>query len=99
MVSFLKIIGCTNITLQLEKILLSVTNTGRLLIIDEEFEPCSIASQISSKMSDVAFDYLDAPIKTLNGSFSPTPYSPSLESEIIPNPAIIKQKIIDMFNE
>jgi pyruvate/2-oxoglutarate/acetoin dehydrogenase E1 component len=50
-------------------------------------------------MSDVAFDYLDAPIKTLNGSFSPTPYSPSLESEIIPDSVIIKQKIIDMFNE
>ena len=61
------------------------TFDNRLLIIDEEFEPCSIASQISSKMSDVAFDYLDAPIKTLNGSFSPTPYSPSLESEIIPD--------------
>jgi|TARA_B100001964_G_C14255958_1_gene612459 2-oxoisovalerate dehydrogenase E1 component len=82
-----------------ETILLSVKKTGRLLIIDEEFEPCSIASQISSKMSDIAFDYLDAPIKTLNGSFSPTPYSPCLESEIIPDSAIIKQKIIDMFNE
>ena len=73
--------------------------TGRLLIIDEEFEPCSIASQISAKLSDLAFDYLDAPIKTLNGAFSPTPYSPCLENEIIPDPAIIKQKIIDMYNE
>jgi len=82
-----------------ETILESVKKTGRLLIIDEEFEPCSIASQISSKMSDIAFDYLDAPIKKLNGSFSPTPYSPCLENEIIPGQVIIKQKIVDMFNE
>ena len=82
-----------------ETILSSVKKTGRLLIIDEEFEPCSVASQISAKLSDIAFDYLDAPIKTLNGAFSPTPYSPCLENEIIPDPAIIKQKIIDMYNE
>ena len=82
-----------------ETILSSVKKTGRLLIIDEEFEPCSIASQISAKLSDLAFDYLDAPIKTLNGAFSPTPYSPCLENEIIPDPSIIKQKIIDMYNE
>jgi len=50
-------------------------------------------------MSDIAFDYLDAPIKKLNGSFSPTPYSPGLENEIIPGHVIIKQKIVDMFNE
>ena len=77
----------------------SVKKTGRLLIIDEDFEPCSIATQISSKISDIAFDYLDAPIKLLNGSFSPTPYSPCLENEIIPSKEIIKQKIVEMFNE
>jgi len=85
--------------LDYETILESVKKTGRLLIIDEEFESCSIASQISSKIGDIAFDYLDAPIKALNGSFSPTPYSPSLESQVIPDSAIIKKKIMDMFTE
>ncbi len=50
-------------------------------------------------MSDIVFDYLDAPIKLLNGAFSPTPYSPSLENKIIPNIEIIKQKIVEMLNE
>ena len=85
--------------LDYETIVESVKKTGRLLIIDEEFEPCSIASQISSKIIDIAFDYLDAPIKLINGSFSPTPYSPSLEKEIIPSKEIIKQKIVEIFNE
>ena len=85
--------------LDYETIVESVKKTGRLLIIDEEFEPCSIASQISSKIIDIAFDYLDAPIKLINGSFSPTPYSPSLEKEIIPSKEIIKQKIVEILNE
>ena len=85
--------------LDYETIVDSVKKTGRLLIIDEEFEPCSIASQISSKIIDIAFDYLDAPIKLINGSFSPTPYSPSLEKEIIPSKEIIKQKIVEILNE
>ena len=36
-----------------------------ILIIDEEFEPCSIASQISSKISDIAFDFENSIIDVL----------------------------------
>ena len=67
-----------------ETILESVKKTGRLLIIDEEFEPCSIASQISSKMSDIAFDYLDAPIIKVNSADVPMPYSSELEKLYLP---------------
>jgi 2-oxoisovalerate dehydrogenase E1 component len=66
-------------------ILSSVKKTGRLLIVEETFAPCSVAAEISAVVADAGFDSLDAPIKRLNGAFAPTPYSPVLEKAVIPN--------------
>ena len=65
--------------LDVDTILQSVAKTGRVLIVDEAFQPCSIASEIAARIADEGFDDLDAPVKRLNGAFAPTPYSPSLE--------------------
>ncbi len=61
----------------------SVAKTGRLLIVDEAFGPCSLASEIAAQVADRGFDDLDAPIKRLNGAFAPTPYAPSLEKAVV----------------
>ena len=63
-------------------ILASVRKTGRLLIVDEAFAPCSIASEIAAVVADAGFNDLDAPIRRLNGAFAPTPYSPTLEAAV-----------------
>ena len=47
----------------------------------------------------VAFDDLDAPIRRLTGVQTPVPYSPSLESAIVPNAAKIAQAIRDLVAE
>lgn len=70
--------------LDVSTILTSVARTGRLLIVDEAFQPCSVASEISARIVDQGFDELDAPIRCLNGSFTPTPYSPTLENAVVP---------------
>src|SRR4029077_20743198 len=67
-----------------ETILQSVAKTGRLLIVDESFAPCGIGGEIAARIADAGFDDLDAPIRRLNGAFSPTPYSPPLEKAVIP---------------
>lgn len=71
--------------LDTETIRKSVQKTGRLLVVDESFEPFGFAADVAARMADVAFDDLDAPIKRLNGAFSPTPYSPPLEQAVVPN--------------
>lgn len=63
----------------------SVAKTGRLLVVDESFQPCSIASEIAATIADDGFDNLDAPIKRLSGAFTPTPYAPTLEEAVVPN--------------
>jgi 2-oxoisovalerate dehydrogenase E1 component len=85
--------------LDIDTILRSVAKTGRLLVIDEAFGPCSIASEIAAQVADRGFDDLDAPIKRLNGAFAPTPYSPTLERAVVPNPQTIQAAIEDLLRE
>jgi len=70
--------------LDTDTILQSVAKTGRLLVVDEAFQPCSVASEISARIVERGFDELDAPIRCLNGLFTPTPYAPSLEDAVVP---------------
>jgi 2-oxoisovalerate dehydrogenase E1 component len=80
-------------------ILKSVAKTGRLLIVDESFAPCGVGAEIAAQLSDRGFDDLDAPIRRLNGIHTPTPYSPSLESALVPDVDAIAQAIRDLISE
>jgi 2-oxoisovalerate dehydrogenase E1 component len=77
----------------------SVRKTGRLLIVDEAFAPYGIGAEVAAQLVDRGFDDLDAPIRRLNGVHTPTPYSPVLESAVIPNPDQIAQAIRDLVAE
>jgi 2-oxoisovalerate dehydrogenase E1 component len=85
--------------LDIDTIAESVARTGRLLIVDEAFGPCGIGAEIAAQLSDRGFDDLDAPIRRLNGVHTPTPYSPPLESAVVPNPDRIAQAIRDLLAE
>ena len=85
--------------LDTKTILTSVHKTGRLLVVDEAFAPCSIASEIAAVVADAGFNDLDAPIRRLNGAFAPTPYSPTLETAVIVNVDAIVGAVRDLVRE
>ncbi len=85
--------------LDVETILRSVSKTGRLLIVDEDFAQCGVSAEIAAQLADRGFDDLDAPIRRLNGKPSPTPYSPTLETAVVPDAAAIAQAIRDLCAE
>jgi 2-oxoisovalerate dehydrogenase E1 component len=85
--------------LDVDTILQSVRKTGRLLIIDESFQPCGIGAEIAARIIDAGFDELDVPIRRVNGAFTPTPYSPSLEAAIVPTVEAIAKAIRDLARE
>jgi 2-oxoisovalerate dehydrogenase E1 component len=85
--------------LDVETIARSVAKTGRLLIVDEAFGPFGFGAEIAARLADIGFDDLDAPIKRLNGAFTPTPYSPALEASVVPTPEGIAQAIRDLMAE
>jgi pyruvate dehydrogenase E1 component beta subunit len=67
-----------------ETILESVRKTRKVVIVDEDYPRCSIASDISALVAEEAFDYLDAPPKRLNAPHAPVPYSRPLEALFVP---------------
>ncbi len=64
----------------------SVKKTGRMVIVDEAYAPCSFASEIIAIVQEEALDFLNAPIKRINTLSAPIPFSPPLENYILPNP-------------
>jgi 2-oxoisovalerate dehydrogenase E1 component len=85
--------------LDFETIHASVAKTGRLLIVDEAFAPFGLGAEIAARMADAGFDDLDAPIRRLNGSHTPIPYSPTLEARVVPNAEAIAAAIRDLIRE
>jgi pyruvate/2-oxoglutarate/acetoin dehydrogenase E1 component len=85
--------------LDTDAILASVSKTGRLLIIDEAFAPCSLGAEIAAQVADAGFNDLDAPIRRLNGAFAPVPYSPPLEKALVPGVDAITRSIRDLISE
>ncbi len=85
--------------LDVPTILQSVAKTGRLLIVDEAYGPCSLAAEIAARVADEGFDDLDAPIRRLNGAFTPTPYSPPLEKVVVPQSEDIRRAIESLLAE
>lgn len=85
--------------LDTDLILQSVHKTGRLLIVDEAFAPYGFGAEVAAQVADAGFDDLDAPIKRLNGAFSPTPYSPTLEQAVVPSVADIVAAIGQLLQE
>ncbi|MFO0883967.1 MAG: alpha-ketoacid dehydrogenase subunit beta [Pirellulales bacterium] len=85
--------------LDTQTILDSVAKTGRLLIVDEPPAQYGFSAEIAAQMVDAGFNHLDAPIRRLTGAFTPTPYSPSLESAVIPSPSAISEAIRSLVKE
>ena len=85
--------------LDIDTILESVHKTGRLLVVDEDFAPCGVASEIAMQVMERGFDDLDAPVRRLNGLFCPAPYSPALGENMVPTVPGITRAIRDLLAE
>jgi pyruvate/2-oxoglutarate/acetoin dehydrogenase E1 component len=71
--------------LDLETIVESVKRTSRLIIACDDIKAGGVGSEISAAVSEIAFDYLDAPILRVACPEMPIPFSPSLEEMYMPN--------------
>ena len=85
--------------LDTDLILQSLRKTGRLLIVEETPAAFGLGAEVAAQAADLGFNFLDAPIRRLSGSFSPTPYSPQLEAAVIPTPADIANAIKNLLLE
>jgi pyruvate/2-oxoglutarate/acetoin dehydrogenase E1 component len=77
----------TTSPLDLETIIESVENTGRLVVVDESHPRCSLASDIGASVAQEAHRSLRAPIQLVTGPHTPVPFADSLEDLFIPDAA------------
>ncbi len=68
-----------------ETILDSVRRTHRLVVVDEANPVASMARDIAARVADQAFNWLEAPVKTVTAPDTPVPFAAVLEAEYIPN--------------
>ena len=86
----------TLVPLDAETILGSVEKTGRLLVADEAYLPCGIQGEILARVSEEAFDSLDAPPRRLGNPGVPVPFSPPLEDEVLPDQNDVVSAVRDL---
>ena len=62
----------------------SLRKTGRMVITHDGYRTCGVAAEISQRMMEECFDYLNAPITRVAGLDVPVPSGP-LHMSVVPN--------------
>jgi|TARA_B100000745_G_C20152229_1_gene395008 pyruvate dehydrogenase E1 component beta subunit len=76
-----------------DSILEAAEETGRVVIVDESYPRCNIATDISALICEKAFSSLKAPIKMVTPPHTPVPFSPTLEDLYLPSATKVKSAI------
>jgi len=65
--------------MDLAPVLASLKKTNRCVVAEEGWPVCSIASEVSARIMEEGFDWLDAPVLRVTDADTPTPYAANLE--------------------
>ena len=78
-----------------DTILESVRRTHRIVIVDEDTPTASMARDIAARVAEQAFDWLDAPVKTVTAPETPVPFAAVLEAHYVPTAS----RVLDAVHE
>lgn len=70
--------------LDMEPVLTSFKKTNRAVIVEEGWRSYGIGAEVSSRIYEEAFDFVDAPIKRVAQTEVPLPYNRTLEQMALP---------------
>jgi pyruvate/2-oxoglutarate/acetoin dehydrogenase E1 component len=76
-----------------EAIVATVRKTNRVLIVHEDTRTGGVAGEITARINELAFEWLDAPILRVTAADVPLPYSPPLEDYVLPQTADIVKAV------
>ena len=68
-----------------DSVLEAAEETGRVVIVDESYPRCNIATDLSALICQESFSSLKAPIKMVTPPHTPVPFSPPLEDLYLPS--------------
>lgn len=84
--------------LDMEPVIESVKKTNHALVVTEDWRSFGIGAEVSSRIHEEAFDYLDAPIGRVSQLEVPMPYADNLEQLAFPNEADVLQGVAEVLN-
>jgi pyruvate/2-oxoglutarate/acetoin dehydrogenase E1 component len=70
-----------------EAIVATVRKTNRVLIAHEDTRTGGVAGEITARISELCFEWLDAPVRRVCAADVPLPYAPTLEDYVLPQTA------------
>lgn len=76
-----------------EAIMATVRKTNRLLIVHEDTRTGGIAGEITARVNETCFEWLDAPVLRVTAADVPLPYSPPLEDYVLPQTSDIVRAV------
>jgi pyruvate dehydrogenase E1 component beta subunit len=65
----------------------SFKKTNRAVIVEEGWKSYGVGAEVSSRIYEQAFDYVDAPVVRVAQKEVPLPYNRALEQSALPQPA------------
>jgi pyruvate dehydrogenase E1 component beta subunit len=74
----------------------SVKKTNRMVMVEEGWRSYGVGSEISCRVTELAFDYLDAPIRRVAQAEVPLPYNRRLEQSALPQTDDIVNAVKDV---
>lgn len=66
-------------------IIASIAKTNRALVVNEAPKTCGFAGELVARISERAFEYLDAPVLRLTRMDTPVPWAKGLEGHVLPS--------------
>jgi 2-oxoisovalerate dehydrogenase E1 component beta subunit len=76
-----------------EAIYRTVRKTNRLLIVHEDTRTGGFAGEITARVNETCFEWLDAPVLRVTAADIPLPYAPPLEDYVLPQTADIVRAV------
>jgi len=65
----------------------SVRKTGRVLVAHEDTSTGGVAGEVIARINELAFEWLDAPVRRVGAHDVPLPFAPTLEDVVLPQAA------------
>jgi 2-oxoisovalerate dehydrogenase E1 component beta subunit len=67
----------------------TVRKTNKVMIVHEDTRTGGIAGEITARINETAFEWLDGPVLRVTAADTPLPYAPTLEDYVLPQTADI----------
>ncbi len=77
-------------------ILESVQKTNRMVVVEEGWRTYGIGAEVASRVTELAFDFLDAPVRRVAQAEVPLPYNRRLEQMALPQEEDIVRAVNDV---